>query len=286
MKRLDEFHGVTDAVEEIRIAEGDVLRAGGHLAANVFEHHLAADDSKHALVNRHDRAVAAKMLAAAARFRRANDAKAISGNNEVRVLLHRRHSGSIRHLELQPGQGNHGLRRLRDHLSIRGKAFRELHESFFEFAAENRGNAERSKIFNVHGSVQAVTTEMRGGILFAKLRNELRRQPRGGVHRQIDGDQPGATNRSLIERLPGKVEHCDVVPAFAQPRRRRRQAEGLPPELISRNENDIHTVLAATSIAARRSDSISAMIEGYGPQRKDCKEWPSTRAILSALATS
>src|SRR6266404_5613701 len=114
MKRRNEFHGVTDAVEEIRIAEGDVLRAGGHLAANVFEHHLAADDSKDALIDRHDGAMAAKMLAAAARFRRTNDAKAISGNDEMRILLHRGHSGPIGDFKLQPGHGDHGIWWLRD----------------------------------------------------------------------------------------------------------------------------------------------------------------------------
>jgi hypothetical protein len=50
------------------------------------------------------------------------------------------------------------------------------------------------------------------------------------------------------------------VAAFAQPCRGRRQAEGLPSKLVRRNENDVH---APTSIAARRADSISAMIEGY-----------------------
>src|SRR5882724_4146576 len=36
MKRFDEFYGVTNAVKEIRIAESDVLGAGGHLAPNIF----------------------------------------------------------------------------------------------------------------------------------------------------------------------------------------------------------------------------------------------------------
>src|SRR5216684_428151 len=63
------FHGVADAVKEVWIAEGDVLRPGGHLAANVFEHHVLADNSEDSFVNRHDGAMAAEMLAAAARFR-------------------------------------------------------------------------------------------------------------------------------------------------------------------------------------------------------------------------
>jgi hypothetical protein len=102
---------------------------------------------------------------------------------------------------------------------------------------------------------------MRGWIHIPKLRNKLRRKPRGRVHGQIDSDELGFTNRSLIQRPPGKVEGYDLVAAFAQPCRRRRQPEGLPPQLVGRNENDIH---GHTSIAARRWDSISAIIERYG----------------------
>ncbi len=69
VKCFHEFHGVTYAVKEIRIAEGDVLRPGGHLAANIFEYHIPTDNSKQSLVNRHDWAMTAKMLAAAACFR-------------------------------------------------------------------------------------------------------------------------------------------------------------------------------------------------------------------------
>ena len=126
------------------------------------------------------------------------------------------------------------------------------------FAAKNRGDAERLKILDVHGSVQAVTTEVRARILFPKLGNELRCEPRGRVHGQIDGDETGIGNRSPIERLPGKVEQDDGVATLPQPGRRRRQPERLPPQLVGRNENDVH---APTSIAARRSDSISVIIE-------------------------
>src|SRR5207253_8507704 len=82
MKYLRQFHRVTNAVKEIRIAEGDVLRPRGHLAPNVFEHHVAVDDSKHSLVNRYDWAMPAKMLASAARFRGTNDPVPVPGNDE------------------------------------------------------------------------------------------------------------------------------------------------------------------------------------------------------------
>src|SRR5882724_6242269 len=47
---LNEFHGMADAVEEVRITERDMLRAGSRLAANVFENNIAADNSKDTFV--------------------------------------------------------------------------------------------------------------------------------------------------------------------------------------------------------------------------------------------
>src|SRR3981189_872577 len=52
---LNEVHGMADTVEEVWIAERNVLRAGSRLAANVFEHNIAADDPKNTFVYRHDR---------------------------------------------------------------------------------------------------------------------------------------------------------------------------------------------------------------------------------------
>src|SRR6266403_3871663 len=71
---LNEFHGVANAVEEVRIAERNVLRAGSRLAAHVLANNVAADDSKDTFIDRHDWTVPAKMFATAAGFRRTHDA--------------------------------------------------------------------------------------------------------------------------------------------------------------------------------------------------------------------
>ena len=68
VQRFDNFGGMRRAVEEIRIAEGDVARAAGDLAANVFEYDVALDDPKLAAINRNDGTVPAQMFAAAAGF--------------------------------------------------------------------------------------------------------------------------------------------------------------------------------------------------------------------------
>src|SRR5260370_41183140 len=98
----------------------------------------------------------------------------MSRNDEIRVLLHRRHSRAIGHFKVQPRHGDLGVRWLRRCLHpVCGEALRKLRERFFEFSAENGGYAERSTILSVHGSIQAVTPEMRAGSLFPPLANEL-----------------------------------------------------------------------------------------------------------------
>ena len=49
---IHDLQRVADAVEEIGIAKGNVLRASGNLLANVGHHHVAADDTKDAVVDR------------------------------------------------------------------------------------------------------------------------------------------------------------------------------------------------------------------------------------------
>jgi len=119
----------------------------------------------------------AKMLAAAARFRRSNDPVAIPGTMRCAYF-------SIAGIPDRSGTSNCNrpwrseVPQLRACvLSICGQALRQVHEPLFKFAAENRGYAERAKIVNVHGSVETVAAEVRGWILFPKQGNEF--APRG-----------------------------------------------------------------------------------------------------------
>ena len=62
----DDRDGMADPVEEIRVAEGDVPRAGGDLRPHIGEHDVAGDDTEPPVVDRHHRTVPAAVLAAAA----------------------------------------------------------------------------------------------------------------------------------------------------------------------------------------------------------------------------
>src|SRR5712692_7670127 len=66
MKIFHQSHRVSRTIEKIGIAEGDVLGARGHLAANVFEHNIPLYDSESSAVHRYHRTMPAQMFAAAA----------------------------------------------------------------------------------------------------------------------------------------------------------------------------------------------------------------------------
>jgi hypothetical protein len=65
VQSLHDGSGVRGAVEEVWVAEADVLGAGRDLLADVGQHDVALHDPELAAVDRHDRAVPAQMLAAA-----------------------------------------------------------------------------------------------------------------------------------------------------------------------------------------------------------------------------
>ena len=90
---------MAEAIEEIGIAEGNVLRASGDLLANVLHDDVAADDAKNAFVNGDDGAMAAEMLAAAAGFGGTDEARCGAGDVEMGVLGDRREVGAIRSFE-------------------------------------------------------------------------------------------------------------------------------------------------------------------------------------------
>ena len=109
MHRFNNRKRVRRAVEKIRIAEGDVLRARGHLLANILQHHVALHHAKRAVVHRHDRAMPAQMLAAASCFGRTRDALLAAGHHHARIFRKFRHPRAVGHKEFLPRERNDGL---------------------------------------------------------------------------------------------------------------------------------------------------------------------------------
>ena len=69
MKPLNDAPRVRGSVQKIRITERDMLRSGRHLLPDVGQHDVHRNNTKRTLVNRHNRTVAAQMLAPATRLR-------------------------------------------------------------------------------------------------------------------------------------------------------------------------------------------------------------------------
>ena len=73
-RRPQDREGVARAVQEVRIAEGQMRGAGGDLVADVGQHDLARHDEEAAAVHRRDRTMPAEVQAAAARLGLAGEA--------------------------------------------------------------------------------------------------------------------------------------------------------------------------------------------------------------------
>ncbi len=97
--RFDDAHGVGRSVEEIRIAESNVLSPGRDLLADVLQHHLRLNDPKRALIHRHHRTMPAQVLAPAAGFGVTHPLPR-SINAQLGIFFERRQSGSQRSEEL------------------------------------------------------------------------------------------------------------------------------------------------------------------------------------------
>ncbi len=158
VERFYKLHRVPDSVEKIRIAKRNVLRAGRYLLANIRKHDLAVHNAKNALVHRDNRTVPAKMLATTAGFRRSDHSITIARNNQVSIFLELGHSGTIRHLKVQPLQRDFwfGLRRavtLRISPAVsacRTQSCCQMHELILEFPAKDRPHSKRPQILRVH----------------------------------------------------------------------------------------------------------------------------------------
>jgi hypothetical protein len=186
VQRVHDAHGVRGTVEEVRIAEGDVLGAGADLLANVRERDLRLDHPKTSLIYRHHRAMAAQMLAAPAGFG-VPDASGCSSDAQPCVFLDGREAGAPRDLETQAIERDQRFQ-LRTARVPGRQTSGERHQTRLEFATQDGPGADAPQVRFVQRSVQPVTTDVRVWIQLPHLLDDLGRQTRRGVHRQVESD--------------------------------------------------------------------------------------------------
>src|ERR1700731_3710333 len=109
MKRLNQLHGMPYPIKKIRITKRNMLRPSRHLLPNIRQHHVALHNPKHTVVNRHNRAMPAKMLASPASLSRSHNSVPATRQNKMRILSNRRESRPIRHLKLKALKRNNRL---------------------------------------------------------------------------------------------------------------------------------------------------------------------------------
>ena len=136
VKSFENTSGVGDAIEEIRVAEGDVLRACCDLLTNVGENNVESDYTKLALINGNDRTMAAEMFAAAGSFRVARNFVCAVWQNNVRIFVESGKIGTVRNFEYKT---RHAWVTVSEAVcGITGcKRIGELRKMGFEFWAEN-----------------------------------------------------------------------------------------------------------------------------------------------------
>src|SRR5260221_14716945 len=88
---------VRRSVEEIRIAECDVLRSSSHLLSDILDDHVALHDTECAVVDRNDRTVTTKELEAARRFRIDYRFHLVGSDLQLGIPLQVRQVAAVRH---------------------------------------------------------------------------------------------------------------------------------------------------------------------------------------------
>ena len=138
---FDDAPRVRRTVEEIGIAEGDVLCARRDLLADVLEHGVHRNGVEPSIVDRHDRTMTAQMLASTRRIGAADDTPR-----------------AVRHLQLRVTRKGRQTRTIRDHRQLSVCLWREpfrTHHLRHAFVAQPR---------LIDGRIQPISHEVRAGI--------------------------------------------------------------------------------------------------------------------------
>ena len=225
----DQRQGVARAVEEVRVAEGQVLRAGGNLLRHVREDHLLGDDAEAPVVDRDHRAVAAGVLAAAAGLGVAGDPLR-AAHPDLGVARERGETGAVGDLEVEAVQG-------------RGLPGRQVagegDQLGLALAPQDRKDPEAPEVAGVEGGVEAEAAEGGAGAQGPDAGDHLGGDPGGSVHGHVEGHQLGGADRLGVELLPGQILDPHRVAGGLQPRRRLGHRERRVAELVGGQEEDV-----------------------------------------------
>ena len=146
MQRIHDSRGVRRAVEEVGVAESDVLRARFDLQPDIVDDHLRLDDPEGSTVNRNYRAMPAQVLAPAARFR-VSDEAFVTVQSQPGIARQSRESTPVRRSEGEAVERN--LHISGDRIAGR-ETVRDVAQRRLEFPADDAVESESPP--DSHGS--------------------------------------------------------------------------------------------------------------------------------------
>src|SRR3989441_2969933 len=107
MQCLHQGDSMTNAVEKIRIAKGDVLGPSRDLLSDIRQDHVTLHNPETPLIDWHNRAMAAQVLTATARLGIARDALLFWPHDEARISERRGENLAVLHHQALALQGDH-----------------------------------------------------------------------------------------------------------------------------------------------------------------------------------
>ena len=214
-------------VQEVGIAERDVLGSGGDELLDVGEDRGLVGHAHPAVVDHRNRAVPAAVGAPAARFDRTDDAHLVA-DRQAHVTVE---CGEERPRRAAPGAGfGAGVPELYGNAD--GFALDPGHERVFVLAGDDGvGDVV------AHRGVEAVATDG-----FGDRRGQLTCEPGGRVHRYRERDAIGPVDQRRIPRIERRVERAHLVAAITEPTGRPREISRLMTEFVGCDEEDAHDV--------------------------------------------
>jgi LPS-assembly protein len=221
------------AVEKIGVDEVDVLSARVYELPHVGEDGVLGDDEEPTSVHRRDRTVTAEVETTAGALDRSHSLAPAVGKSELRVAGERRERPAGGDGEIEALENGSRSTRVPSPVAERRDSFRERP---FELAAQDRVHSRREQQLRVQGRVEAVEAQVRERVQRAEPGDDLEGDAESGMHRDRNPDEIRCPHPRFVERLDREIEGVGVDSGALQEREGRREAQGLPAELVARQK--------------------------------------------------
>ena len=233
-KRLDDPTRVGRAVEEVGVAEGDVLRAGVHLLGDVRHHDIVGHDAQRASVHGHDRAMRTGVQAAARGL-------GVAGEPPLAARCSAGRTRPVAAASIGRARGTPAAAAASRGRAVRPPAARCAPAPRAPAPLRRRARASHP---GPAASPRSSARRDRTTARIASGRSSRSRDSRGPASRVAACIGTCTANiracRTVVwqERLPRQVDGSHLETGLPEPRRGRGEAERRPPQLVRGQKHD------------------------------------------------